>query len=83
MKHVGVFENNISKCPDIMRKWTTISPYRVPQVRCNKAKDYFSSVGSSCSSPGFPKYQTTYVFYMAMRGYSRAQQIPQSHGQWA
>ena len=49
MKPVGIFGNNISKCPDIMRKGTPISPHRVPPVRSNKVKDYFSSVGSPCS----------------------------------
>ena len=48
MKPIGIFGNNISKCPDIMRKRTPISPHRVPPVRSNKVKDYFSSVGSPC-----------------------------------
>ena len=36
MKLVGIFGNNISKCPDIMRKRTPMSPHRVPPVRSNK-----------------------------------------------
>ena len=31
-----------------MRKRTPISLHRVPPVRSNKVKDYFSSVGSPC-----------------------------------
>ena len=46
MKPVGIFGNNISKCPDIMRKRTPISPHR---VQSNKVKDYVSSVGSPCN----------------------------------
>ena len=49
MKPVGIFGNNISKCPDIMRKRTPISPHRVPPVRSNKVKDYVSLVGSPCT----------------------------------
>ena len=48
MKPVGIFGNNISKCPDVMRKRTPISPHRVPPVPSNKVKDYVSSVGSPC-----------------------------------
>ena len=50
MKPVGIFGNNISKCPDIMRKRTPISLHRVPPVRSNKVKDYVSSVGSPCTT---------------------------------
>ena len=48
IKPVGIFGNNISKCPDIMRKRTPISLHRVPPVRSNKVKDNVSSVGSPC-----------------------------------
>ena len=48
MKPVRIFGNNISKCPDMMRKSTHISLHRVPPVRSNKVKDYISSVGSPC-----------------------------------
>ena len=48
MKPVGIFGNNISKCPDIMRKRTPISLHWVPPVRRKKVKDYVSSVGSPC-----------------------------------
>ena len=51
MKPVGIFGNNISKCPDIMRKRTPFSLHRVPPVRSNKVKDYVSSVGSPCIPP--------------------------------
>ena len=44
MNPVGIFGNNISKCPDIIRKRAPISPHRVPPVRSNKVKDYSSSV---------------------------------------
>ena len=46
MKLFGIFGNNISKCPDIMKKRTPISLHRVPPVWSNKVKDYVSSVGS-------------------------------------
>ena len=49
MKPVGIFQNNVSKGPDIMRKRTPISPHRVPPVWSNKVKDYVSSVGSLCT----------------------------------
>ena len=48
IKPVGIFGNNISICPDIMRKRTPISLNRVPPVQRIKVKDYISSVGSPC-----------------------------------
>ena len=48
MKPAGIFGNNISKCPDKIRKRTPISLHRVPPVWSNKVKDYVTSVGSSC-----------------------------------
>ena len=44
-----IFGNYWSKCPDIKRIRRPISLQRVPPGRSNKAKTYFSSVGSPCT----------------------------------
>ena len=40
----------MSKCPNIRRKKTTILFHRVRPGLCKKAKAYFGSVGSPCTS---------------------------------
>ena len=49
LKPVGIFGNDMSKCPDIRRKRTPNSLHKVPPGRSNKIKTYFISVGSPCS----------------------------------